>query len=118
MADPGQNQRIPLTYAAALAGATLIISRSSLNYRNRPRGSWAGLTFDEHIVMACAENLAYDSRRVTQWLQRKKAHLISTKCVEFSLFIRHSCNPKEGFANQAQLRIGTLPTVTVIPNQH
>jgi hypothetical protein len=59
-------------YTATLVAATLTISRSSLCYRKRPRGSRADRTYDEQIVMACGEKLAYGYRRVTWWLQRNK----------------------------------------------
>src|SRR2546428_3731756 len=51
-------------YTATLVAATLVISRSSLYYRKKPRGSRADRTYDEQIVMACAEKLAYGYRRV------------------------------------------------------
>jgi len=44
-------------YAATLVAATLAISRSSLYYRKRPRGSRADRTYDEQIVMACGKKL-------------------------------------------------------------
>ena len=47
------------SYTATLVAATLAISRSSLYYRKRPRGSRADRTYDEQIVMACGEKLAY-----------------------------------------------------------
>src|SRR2546425_2418832 len=50
-------------YTATLVAATLAISRSSLYYRKRPRGSRADRTYDEQIVMACGEKLAYGYRR-------------------------------------------------------
>ena len=59
-------------YTATLVAATLAISRSSLYYRKRPRGCRADRTYDEQIVMACGEKLAYGYRRVAWWLQRKK----------------------------------------------
>ena len=46
-------------YTATLVAATLAISRSSLYYQKRPRGSRADGTYDEEIVMACGEKLAY-----------------------------------------------------------
>jgi len=61
--------------------ATLAISRSSLYYRKRPRGSRADRTYDEQIVMACGEKLAYGYRRVAWWLQRKKGLLVNRKRV-------------------------------------
>jgi hypothetical protein len=59
-------------YPATLVAATLAIRRSSLYYRKRPRGSRADRSYDEQIVMACGEKLAYGYRRVAWWLQRKK----------------------------------------------
>jgi hypothetical protein len=59
-------------YTATLVAATLAISRSSLYYRKRARGSRADRSYDEQIVMACGEKLAYGYRRVTWWLRRKK----------------------------------------------
>src|SRR5271156_4597557 len=48
------------------------VSRSSLHYRKKPRGSRANRTYNEQILMTCGEKLAYGYRRVTWWLQRKK----------------------------------------------
>src|SRR5260221_7391906 len=59
-------------YKATLVATTLAISRSSLYYRKKPRGSRADRTYDEQIVMACGEKLAYGYRRVAWWLPRKK----------------------------------------------
>jgi transposase len=70
-------------YTATLVAATLAISRSSLYYRKRPRGSRANRTYDEQIVMACGEKLAYGYRRVTWWLQRKKG--LSVASVEIQV---------------------------------
>ncbi len=56
-------------YTATLVATTLAISRSSLYYRKRPRGSRADRTYDEQIVVACGEKLAYGYRRVAWWLQ-------------------------------------------------
>src|SRR5207253_5748043 len=50
-------------YTATLVAATLAISRSSLYYQKRPRGSRADRTYDEHIVVACGEKPAYGYRR-------------------------------------------------------
>jgi hypothetical protein len=41
---------------ATLVAGTLEISRSSLYYRKKPRGSRADRQHDEQIVMACGEN--------------------------------------------------------------
>ena len=68
-------------YTATLVAATLAISRSSLYYRKRPRGSRADRTYDEQIVMACGEKLAYGYRRVAWWLQRKKGLPVNRKRV-------------------------------------
>jgi hypothetical protein len=51
-------------YTARLVAMTLAISRSSLYYQKKPRGSRAGRTCDEQIVVACGEKLAYGYRRV------------------------------------------------------
>jgi hypothetical protein len=42
-------------YTATPVAATLAISRSSLDYRKKPRGSRADRTYDEQIVVARAE---------------------------------------------------------------
>ena len=42
-------------YTATLVAGTLAISRSSLYYRKKPRGSRADRTYDEQIVVACGE---------------------------------------------------------------
>jgi HTH-like domain len=68
-------------YTATLVAAILAISRSSLYYRKRPRGSRAHRTYDEQIVMACGEKLAYGYRRVAWWLQRKKGLSVNRKRV-------------------------------------
>jgi putative transposase len=68
-------------YTATLVAATLAISRSSLYYQKRPRGSRADRTYDEQIVMACGEKLAYGYRRVAWWLWRKKGLRVNRKRV-------------------------------------
>ena len=68
-------------YRATLVAATLAISRSSLYYRKKARGSRADRTYDEQIVMACGEKLAYGYRRVAWWLQRKKGLPVNRKRV-------------------------------------
>ena len=68
-------------YTATLVAATLTISRSSLYYRKKQRGSRADRTYDEQIVMACGEKLAYGYRRVAWWLQRKKGLAVNRKRV-------------------------------------
>jgi transposase InsO family protein len=68
-------------YTATLVAATLAISRSSLSYRKRPRGSRADRSYDEQIVMASGEKLAYGYRRVAWWLQRKKGLTVNRKRV-------------------------------------
>ena len=59
-------------YTATLVAATLTLSRSSLYYRKKPRGSRADRQYDEQIVLACGEKPAYGYRRVTWWLRRKE----------------------------------------------
>ena len=59
-------------YTATLVAATLAISRSSLYYRKKPRGSRADRTYDEQIVVACGEKPAYGYHCVTWWLRRKE----------------------------------------------
>ena len=61
--------------------ATLAISRSSLYYRKKPRGSRADRRYDEQIVAACGEKLAYGYRRVAWWLQRKEGLRVNRKRV-------------------------------------
>lgn len=68
-------------YAATAVAAALVISRSSLYYRKKPRGSRADRTYDEQIVMACGEKLAYGYRRVTWWLRRKEGLRLNRKRV-------------------------------------
>ena len=68
-------------FTATLVATTLEISRSSLYYRKRPRGSRADRTYDEQIVMACGEKLAYGYRRVAWWLRRKEKLPVNRKRV-------------------------------------
>ena len=68
-------------YTAQLLAGTLAISRSSLHYRKKPRGSRANRTYNEQILMTCGEKLAYGYRRVTWWLQRKKGLPVNRKRV-------------------------------------
>ncbi len=68
-------------YTATLVAATLAISRSSLYYQKKPRGSRADRRYDEEIVMACGEKLAYGYRRVAWWLKRKKGLQVNRKRV-------------------------------------
>jgi hypothetical protein len=49
-------------YTATLVAGTLAISRSNLYYRKKPHGSRADRTYDEQIVLACGEKLAYGYR--------------------------------------------------------
>jgi hypothetical protein len=44
-------------YTAALAAATLAISRLSLYYHKQPPKSRADRQYDQQIVVACGENL-------------------------------------------------------------
>ena len=68
-------------YAATLVAATLAISRSSLYYRKKARGSRADRRFDEQIVVACGEKPAYGYRRVAWWLRRKEGLTVNRKRV-------------------------------------
>ena len=68
-------------YTKTLVATTLAISRSSLYYQKRPRGSRADRSYDEQIVVACGEKLAYGYRRVAWWLQRKKGLPVNRKRV-------------------------------------
>jgi putative transposase len=68
-------------YTATLVAATLAISRSSLYYRKKPRGSRADRRFDEQIVVACGEKPAYGYRRVAWWLRRKERLTVNCKRV-------------------------------------
>jgi putative transposase len=68
-------------YTATLVAATLLISRSSLYYQKKPRGSRADRRYDEQIVLACGEKLAYGYRRVAWWLRRKEGLVVNRKRV-------------------------------------
>ena len=59
-------------FTATLVAAALEISRSSLYYRQQPRGSRADRQYDQQIVVACGEKPAYGYRRVAWWLRRKE----------------------------------------------
>jgi putative transposase len=80
-------------HPATLVATTLEISRSSLDYRKKPRGSRADRRYDEQIVQACGEKLAYGYRRVAWWLRRKQNLPVNCKRVlrvmrERGLFVR------------------------------
>ena len=66
---------------ATLVAATLEISRSSLYYRKKPRGSRADRKYDEQIIAACGEKPAYGYRRVAWWLRRKENLAVNRKRV-------------------------------------
>ena len=68
-------------HTATLVAATLAISRSSLYYRQQPRGSRADRTYDEQIVVACGVKPAYGYRRVAWWLRRKEGLGVNRKRV-------------------------------------
>src|SRR5450755_3455592 len=68
-------------YTATMVAATLTISRSSLYYRKKPRGSRADRLYDEQIVTACGEKPAYGYRRVAWWLRRKENLPVNRKRV-------------------------------------
>ena len=64
-------------YQARLVAAALAISRSSLYYRKRARGSRADRRWDEEIVTACGAKPAYGYRRVSWWLRRKEGLVVN-----------------------------------------
>jgi putative transposase len=68
-------------HRATLVATTLEISRSSLYYRKKPRGSRADRRYDEQIVEACGEKLASGYRRVAWWLRRKQNLAVNCKRV-------------------------------------
>jgi len=68
-------------YTATLVSTALLISRSSLYYRKKPRGSRADRTDDQQIVVTCGEKPAYGYRRVALWLQRKEGLWVNNKRV-------------------------------------
>ncbi len=83
-------------YTTTLVAATLAISRSSLYYRKRPRGSRADRRYDELIVAVCGRKPTYGYRRVALWLQRKEGLVVNGKRVlrvmrERGLLVR--CRP-------------------------
>jgi putative transposase len=80
-------------HAATVVAAALVISRSSLYYRKKPRTSRADRQWDEQIVEACGEKPAYGYRRVAWWLRRKEGLRVNRKRVlrvmrERSLLVR------------------------------
>ena len=80
-------------YAATIVAAALVISRSSLYHRKKPRTSRADRQWDEQIVQACGEKPAYGYRRVAWWLRRKERLRVNRKRVlrvmrERSLLVR------------------------------
>jgi putative transposase len=81
MAHSQARELVAKGYTTTVVAATLAISRSSLYYRKRLRGSRADRIYDEQIVMACAEKLAYGYRRVAWWLWRKKGLRVNRKRV-------------------------------------
>jgi putative transposase len=81
MAHSQAREMVAQGYTATLVAATLAISRSSLYYQKKPRGSRADRRYDEQIVMACGEKLAYGYRRVAWWLKRKKGLQVNRKRV-------------------------------------
>jgi putative transposase len=81
MAHSQARELVAQGHTATVVAATLAISRSSLYYRKKPRGSRADRRYDERIVMACGEKLAYGYRRVAWWLQRKNGLRVNGKRV-------------------------------------
>jgi putative transposase len=68
-------------YQRQFVAGGLAISRSSLYYRNRPRGSRADRRWDSQIVAACGTKPAYGYCRVTWWLKRKEGLTVNRKRV-------------------------------------
>lgn len=68
-------------YERKLVAAVLAISRSSLYYRKRPRGSRADRRWDSQIVAAGGTKPAYGYRRVTWSLKRKERLAVNRKRV-------------------------------------
>lgn len=68
-------------HAATRVAATLLISRSSLYYQKKPRGSRADRRYEEQIVLACGEKVAYGYRRIAWWLRRKEGLVVNRKRV-------------------------------------
>lgn len=64
-----------------LVAETIGVSRSSLYYKARPRGSRADRTLDGVIVEACGAKPAYGYRRVAWWLERKQGLQVNGKRV-------------------------------------
>ncbi|MCI0411138.1 MAG: IS3 family transposase [Acidobacteria bacterium] len=69
------------SYQVTLVATALAISRSSLYYRKRPRGSRADRHWEGEIVAACGAKPAYGYRRVTWWLRRKEGLVVNRKRV-------------------------------------
>jgi hypothetical protein len=61
---PQARELVGQGYAATMVATTLAISRSSLYYQKRLRGSRPDRQYDEQIVVACGEKPAYGYRRV------------------------------------------------------
>jgi putative transposase len=66
---------------AKLVAETIGISRSSLYYKQKPHPSRADRSWDDQIIVACGDKLAYGYRRVTWWLRRKQGVLVNGKRV-------------------------------------
>lgn len=81
MAHSQARELVAQGYTARVVAATLAISRSSLYYRKKARGSRADRRYDEQIAMACGEKLAYGYRRVAWWLSRKNGLRVNRKRV-------------------------------------
>lgn len=64
-----------------LVAETIGVSRSSLYYKVRPRGSRADRTLDGVIVEACGAKPAYGYRRVAWWMWRKQGLQVNGKRV-------------------------------------
>ncbi len=68
-------------YRKKMVATVLEISRSSLYYCQRPRGSRADWRWDAQIVVVCGAKPAHGYRRVARWLTRKDGLAVNRKQV-------------------------------------
>jgi hypothetical protein len=108
MAHSQARELLAQGYTATVVAATLAISRSSLYYRKKPRGSRADRRYDEQIVMACGEKLAYGYRRVAWWLGDRKGIVVNSKRVLRVMRERWTAGASAASAGAAQERASGL----------
>ena len=80
-------------YQAPLVAMALAISRSSLYYRKRLRGSRADRRWDSEMMAACGAKPAYGYWRVAWWLRRKEGRVVNRKRV---LRVMPACGRQAG----------------------